>query len=201
MQQLLKISSVPIALELKVNNAKLEYHSNKAHLEQKTEKKGLNISSKNIKVKLDTFEARNSVSPSTRRSIEQGAELGKQAAYEATARYAQEGHLLVTAQLNDDVMSQIISQRIAQPTGDFQLGFSPSTGPEITWDDPNLSIQYEMDSLVFQFKLEMGSINFIPGEVAISVTQYPDVVIEYIGEPNYVPPSSNPNYVPIDTLV
>lgn len=198
MDQLLKITQVPIALELKINNARLEYQANKAGIEHNIEKKGLTLSSKNIKVKLDTFEARNSVTPTTRKSIEQSADLGKQAAYEATARYAEEGHLLVNAKLNSDVMSQIIAQRTALPTGEFQLGFTPQAGPEITWDEPNLSIQYEMDALVFNFKVEMGTVNFIPGSIEVSITQYPDVVIEYIGDPIYVPPSADPNYEPID---
>ena len=29
-----------------------------------------------------------------------------------------------------------------------------------------------------------------------SITQQPDVKIEYVGDPIYVPPSANPNYTP-----
>ena len=32
-------------------------------------------------------------------------------------------------------------------------------------------------------------------------TQRPDVVIKYVGGPIYVPPSSDPNYVPVDVKV
>ena len=39
---------------------------------------------------------------------------------------------------------------------------------------------------------------FTPGDIQIEVTQQPDVIIKYVGGPLYVPPSSDPNYTPID---
>ena len=35
---------------------------------------------------------------------------------------------------------------------------------------------------------------FTPGDIEISVTQQPDVIIKYVGGPLYVPPSADPNY-------
>ena len=81
------------------------------------------------------------------------------------------------------------------PTGEFTLGFTPSARPEISWSEPNISIQYEMDKLNFEFKLANGNFEFIPGSIEINIKQYPDVVIEYIGKPIYVPPSADPDYV------
>ena len=36
--------------------------------------------------------------------------------------------------------------------------------------------------------------NYIPGKFNFSITQYPEVKIEYLGEPVYVPKSADPNY-------
>ena len=37
-------------------------------------------------------------------------------------------------------------------------------------------------------------IDFVPGGIDYTVSQYPDVEIKYIGDMIYVPKSANPNY-------
>ena len=61
------------------------------------DEKGLNIKSSPIRVNIDTYEARNSIVPTIPRKLEQDAQAGQQAAYEATASYAQQGQLLLKA--------------------------------------------------------------------------------------------------------
>ena len=39
---------------------------------------------------------------------------------------------------------------------------------------------------------------FRSGDIELTVTQRPEVIIKYIGGPIYVPPSSDPNYEPVD---
>lgn len=195
MGPLIRITTVPISFEFKVNNARLERRSGTAELNLTRDKGGLRIQSNNIKLSLDTFEARSSVSPTAIRSIEQSAEEGKSAAYEAIARYTNEGTILMDAKLNGKALDQIFANRAQLPTGEFTVGFTPSTGAEISWSEPEISIQYEMDKLNFEFKLANGDFEFIPGNIEVSITQYPDVQIEYIGKPLYVPPSAAPDYV------
>ena len=79
------------------------------------------------------------------------------------------------------------------------IDFIPSVGPELSWDSGEMNIRYEMDKLNFDWRLSKGEFEFIPGDIEISVTQRPDVIIKYIGGPLYVPPSSDPNYEPVDT--
>lgn len=195
MGPLIRITTVPISFEFKVNNARLEKSSGTAELNLTRDKGGLRIQSNNIKLNLDTFEARNSVSPTAIRSIEQASDEGKTAAYEAIARYTNEGTIMMDAKFNGKALDQIFASRAQLPTGEFTVGFTPSTGAEISWSDPDISIQYEMDKLNFEFKLANGDFEFIPGNIEVSITQYPDVQIEYIGKPLYVPPSADPDYV------
>ncbi|WP_028829248.1 DUF6470 family protein [Proteocatella sphenisci] len=194
MGPLIKITRVPMAYELKINNARIERRSRKTDLNLTTDKGGLRIESNNIKVSIDTFEARNSVVPTARRSIEQAAEKGKSAAYEAAARYTNEGTILMDAKLDGNALNQIFKNRVQLPTGEFQLGFTPAAGAEISWSEPNVSIQYEMDKLNFEFKITNGDFEFIPGGIEMNITQYPDVIIEYIGKPIYVPASADPEH-------
>ena len=52
--------------------------------------------------------------------------------------------------------------------------------------------------LNFDMKVANGNFEFVPGDIELSITQHPEVRIEYIGGPIYVPPSSDPNFEPLD---
>lgn len=192
MEQLLKITTIPIEYELNVHNARLERKNGTAELEISRDQGGMTIRSRPIQLHLDTYEARNSVVPTTKASLYQAADKGKQAAYEATAQFAKEGKMLLKTKIGEggDALKAIFEQRAALPGGDFQMGFIPTTGPQIEWDPSSLSIQYDMDKLNFDMKVDKGNVEFIPGTIELSISQFPDVQIEYVGEPIYIPPSA-----------
>jgi len=197
MTPLIEIKSVPIEIEMKVSHARLEYSRGTADLEISRDEGGMSIRARPIRLNIDTFESRNSVVPTTARSVQQTAEKGQQAAYEATATYAQQGQLLLSAKIGQELITQFAKDAQQVPTN-VGIDFIPKTGPEITWDPGELNIRFEMDKLNFDWRMQQPQFEFIPGDIEISVTQQPDVVIEYIGGPLYVPPSSDPNYKPVD---
>ena len=198
MEQLLKITTVPVQYELKINNARLEYSRSNAQVEISRSDGEFTIKSRPVKLNLDTYEARNSVTPTLRQSISNAAQKGQEMAYSASATFAREGQLMLKAKIGDDVLNEIFRQRSQLPTGDFQLGFIPNAPVDIQYQAPDLTIRYETDKLNFDLKMEQGNFKFIPGDIQLSITQQPDVLIEYIGGPLYVPPSADPNYEPID---
>lgn len=197
MERLIEIKTVPIELEMKVNHARLDYKRSTVDLEISRDQGGLQIRSKPIKVNIDTFEARNSVSPTAMRSIEQAAQRGQQKVYDTTATYARRGDLLLEAKIGEQLISQFAMES-QQVNTDFAMKWLPTTGPDISWDGGELSIRYEMDKLNFDWRMDNGNMEFIPGNIEFTVTQQPDVIIKYIGEPVYVPPSTNADYVPLD---
>lgn len=197
MEQLLNIKTVPIQIDIKVNHARLEYTRGTADLEITRDNGGLNIHSRPIRLRLDTFEARNSLSPTTMRSVEQSAQKGQQAVFDSMAQASRQGKLLLQAKVGQELVTQF-SKESTQINTDFKMTWLPSTRPNIQWDDAEMSIRYEMDKLNFNWKINEGNYNFIPGNVEISVSQQPDVIIEYVGGPLYVPPSADPDYKPID---
>lgn len=200
MMPLIEIKTVPIEIEMKTTNAKLEYSRGTADLEIDRQDGGLNIRSRAIRLNLDTFEARNSITPTAMRSIEQGAQQGQQAAYEATAVYAQQGQVLLNAKIGQEMVTQFAAEAQAkQVKTNVGIQFLPTTGPEIDWTPGELNIRYEMDKLNFDWRMNQTEFKFTPGNIEISVKQQPDVVIKYVGGPLYVPPSSDPNYEPLDT--
>ena len=198
MKPLIEITTVPIQIEMKTTNAKLEYARGTAEMEVSRDKGGLQIKSRPIRVNIDTFEARNSITPTVMRSVEQNAQKGIQASYKATATFAQQGELMMKTKLGEEVITKFSRDSLLEGVQDVGLDFIPKVGPEITWDPGEMNIRYEMDKLNFDWKINGGSFEFIPGDIELTVTQRPEVIIKYIGGPIYVPPSADPNYEPVD---
>ena len=193
---LIEITTVPIEIEMKVTDAKLEYARGTADLEiSRNDGGGLHIKSRPIRLNVDTFEARNSIVPSTATAISQAADRGTQVSYEATAAYARQGKLLLNAKVGEDTISQIAAQAQAQNVKtNVGIQFLPTVGAELNWDAGDMQIRFEMDKLNFDWRMNQASFEFTPGDIQISVTQQPDVQIKYVGGPLYVPPSADPNY-------
>ena len=198
MYPLIEIQTVPIEIQMKATNAHLEYARGSAQMEISRDKGGVQIRSQPIRVNIDTFEARSSVFPTTAQHIQQGAQNGVQAAYEATAVLAQEGRMMMEAKIDGTVIPEMARQATMNPLLNLNITFLPTTGPDISWTGGELSIQYEMDKLNFDWRMEQMQFTFVPGDIEFTMTQRPDVVIKYVGSPLYVPPSSDPNYEPVD---
>lgn len=199
MEPLIEIKSVPIEIEMKVSHAKLEYTRGTAELEISHAKGGMSIKSRPIRLNIDTFEARNSVVPTTTAAIRQGAERGRQAAYQATATYAQQGQLLLKAKVGEELVTQFAEDAITKDLKtNVGIDFIPNVGPELNWDPGEMNIRYEMDKLNFDWRVNRPQFEFFPGDIEISVTQQADVIVKYVGGPIFVPPSSDPNYQPLD---
>ncbi len=199
MYPLIEIKTIPIEIQMKIKDAKLEYTRGTAEMEISHSDSGLDIKSRPIKLRLDSFEARNSLRPTTVRSVEQAAQSGRQTAYEATATYARQGQLLLNAKVGQELVTQFakdsVNKNIKTNVG---LDFLPDPGVEIDWEEGSMQIRYEMDKLNFDWKIDNGEFKFTPGDIEISVSQHPDVLIKYVGGPLYVPPSADPNYEPLD---
>ena len=199
MMTLIEITTVPIEIEMKVSHAKLEYTRGTADLEISRNEGGLSIKSRPIKLNIDTFEARNSIVPTAMRSVEQAAQKGQQAAYTATATYAQHGKMLLNAKIGEDTLGQFAAEAAMKDyKPNMNIEFLPSVPPEISWDPGEMQIRYEMDKLNFDWRVDKPQFEFTPGDIELSVTQQPDVIIKYVGGPLYVPPSADPNYEPVD---
>ena len=199
MKPLIEITTVPIQIEMKTTRAKLEYARGTAEMEISRNKGGLQIKSRPIRVNIDTFEARNSVVPTAMRSVEQYAQQGQQASYTATATFAQQGQMLLEAKIGQDMITQFAADATMKNyKPNVGLEFLPSAPPEISWDPGEMHIRYEMDKLNFDWRVNQPQFEFTPGDIELSVTQQPDVIIKYVGGPLYVPPSADPNYQPVD---
>ena len=198
MEPLIEITTVPIEIQMKVTSARLEYARGTAQMEVTRSKGGLSIRSQPIRVNIDTFEARSSVTPTTPQIIQQQAQAGVQGAYQATATISREGRMLMEAKIHQDVIPQLARQSTQGAPANANIQFLPSAAPDISWDGGEMSIRYEMDKLNFDWRMNQMEFTFVPGDIEFTMTQRPDVIIKYVGGPLYVPPSSDPNYEPVD---
>ena len=197
MKPLIEITTVPIEIQMKVTNARLEYARGTAQMEISRDRGGLSIRSRPIRVNIDTFEAQSSVMPTTTQIIQQQAQKGMQGAYQATGVIAREGRMMMEAKIKN-VVPQLAKQQTMGELVNSNIQFLPSAAPEISWDGGELSIRYEMDKLNFDWRMGQMDFTFVPGDIEFTMTQRPDVIIKYVGGPLYVPPSADPDYEPID---
>ena len=197
MTPLIEIKNVPIEIEMKISHAQLKYTRGTADLEISKDHSGMHIKSKPIQVSMDTFHSQGIVIPTTRNSLETNRTQGKTATYEATASYAQQGQeLLLNAKIDQHLLSQLsyTNPIKADAPPVLDTNFTHLLEPQ----DAEMNIRFEMDKLNFDMRLSTQEFEFTPGDIEFSVSQRPEIIITYIGGPIYVPPSSDPNYEPVD---
>lgn len=197
---LIEIKTIPMSMEMKINKARYEIATTNATFEMTRSKGGLQMQMKPTKLNIDTVEARYSAGiKSAMRSVDDFAKQGVRAGYEATATYAREGNLMLDINIMDNPIPEIAMKKFMSDVN-FNLGFAPTVGPDISWDIGEISMNFTMDELDFDWNVERPQINFIPGSIEFIINELPRVEINYTGTPIFVPPSSNPNYKEIDTF-
>lgn len=191
MDQLLSIRTTPIAVEILIDNAKVKYNSRLPKVEVSRQEGGLQMKADPIKINIDTFEMRQSIGlKSNTTLINEAAQKGIKIAYQAIAKYAQEGNEL--ADPSGMSIAQIAASKLSSQV-ETALDFLPKDGPDISWDGGKLSIHYQMDELNMDWDTTgLTNFEFIPGKIEFDVKQLPKVEIEYLGGPIYVPPSADP---------
>ena len=105
---------------------------------------------------------------------------------------------MMQAKIGQDVIPQLAREKTAGQPSEVNINFIPSASPDISWSGGEISILYEMDKMNFDWRMEKMAFTFTPGDIEFSMTQRPDVIIKYVGGPLYVPPSSDPDYEPVD---
>ena len=194
MEQLLKINSIPIKIDVTVTRAKLEQSTEAPKVNVSRNRGGLRLEADPIKVNIDNQRMRDSISMKNSMGVTQEyAQNGIKFSYEATAKIIDNGNSLLDMQ--KITPAQIATQQNNRSIETI-LSFLPSNGPDISWSGGTLNIQYNADQLDFDWDTNsLAGFEFIPGSIEFIIKEMPRVDIEYVGEPIYFPASANPNYV------
>lgn len=193
--QLLQIKSTPMKYELEVENAKLEYQQDgnpSARVE--TVPSELTMQSKNIEVRIDTYEARKSLGIiKIGDSIAQNAQKGIEHINSQTKEYVEIGKAMGNIQ-DGTTIADIYRQKMFQQP-ELYTAFLPSGGADISWSPAQLDVKYKPGDVSLDWQIKDTAYNYQPGSVRMKIVEYAHVDIEYLGGPMYVPPSADPDFV------
>ncbi len=195
---LLKITTIPISIEIKITKAKLELPEDRQPKVNITTKNGgFVMEAEPIKINIDTYQARKSLGYGHMTDgdmLAQKAQEGFSLAFQGTARVASNGDALARGMSASELALQ---NARAGATMQTIMEFLPKEGANITFDEGKLNIDYQLGSQDFDWEtMARMPMEFIPGSVELIVRDRPRVEIEYMGGPIYVPASADPNYEP-----
>jgi len=191
--QLLRITTIPIKIKMKVESAKLQINQEPPRMKQKTVRSRLSIKKQDAKVLISTYELRKRLGQmKLLDSAREAARKGLESAQAATAEYAELGNKLAMAYKGVSVPEAAYSKLVKEPKS--QKVFLPSVGAQLAWENASLDFDYDPGKLQTEWDTGSADLVYVPGNLELEIEQYPDVKIEYLGSPNYVPPSANPEY-------
>jgi hypothetical protein len=200
MEPVLEIKTIPISIEYMISRGYYEVANTDASVKISYREGSLEIEMNPIKLNLDKID----INYSSGSTSMIGAETNSQnyridGTYTASNAYLKEGNMVfnlnITSNNND---SDIVLQKF---NSDISFNFNSffESESKTSWDKEQVFTEYEMDKLNFDWKMNRPEIKFIPGNIEFIIKEYPRIEINYIGTPIFVPPSSDPNYKPIDT--
>jgi hypothetical protein len=200
MQPLLKIQTIPINIEMRVQRAKLAPAEDSAETKQaraqvsRTRGRAY-IRTTPPKVNIDSSQSRLSAGIKTApQAVREFAEIGRADAAQAARDYAEQGNQIVDSHGKGAPIAEMASAKMIS-SAETIMAFIPSVPPEIEVEEGSISFDYSPDELHYDWDVNLSpKLEYIPGDIEFTVTQYPEVIIEYIGSPIYVPPSADPNY-------
>lgn len=194
--QLLKITSTPIKFEYNIEPARLEMRNRPLipFAEVKTTQPEQRIHTENTKVNIDTYQARKSLGMyHVADSVKIEAQEGIQNALKATGDAARAGWQISRNHHNGVNIAQIVQQKMMEQP-DMVMKFLPQGGAELSWDPAVCDLSYKKGDVQHKWERPTTQYEYIPGKISMNIIQYPSVKVEYVGEPQYVPPSAAPNY-------
>lgn len=189
--QLLKITSIPMKVELNIEKPQLEYRQSRPELQIQAQPARLNIRSSSVKLTIDTYEGRRSLGQSGPvDASREAAARGREIAAQAAADYSEMGRQMMEIQ-KDGSISNILFQRL-QTQPQTEIVYLPSVAACIEWIPGELKMEYEPGDLSIDLEKKETEGHYQPGHVGLEVAQYNRLEIEYLGSPVYVPPSADP---------
>ena len=187
--QLIKITSIPIQIEQNTQPGGLQMKYYHPQMNVTRVKNGLSIQSVPSKMQInnDNFKSSIGLRNNTMLSHELKS-ISRRAVLESIARIASEGNMLVDG--GKEAIADIYLQRaMSNNNVNIEVGYVESS--DISWTDSELNIDYTPDQLNISFNIRKPDIDFIPTKVSFEVKRWNQVIIEYLGEINYFPPSKS----------
>ena len=125
--QLLRITTIPIKMKMSREDARLQVDQNPPHMKQKTVRSKLTLKKEDVKVRIDTYEARKRMGQiNLTDQARQAARRGIEGALEAMAKYVKLGNMLAQAHKGVTVPEAAYARLAREPKS--QKVFLPAAG-------------------------------------------------------------------------
>ncbi|MBR6695508.1 MAG: hypothetical protein IKL70_03750 [Oscillospiraceae bacterium] len=172
--QLLEITNIPIKLDISVNHAQLSPIDKTAApsatanpIKSPAEMRALMENSRNTDVFVQSSDSKielsyNAVAKISRPPVSQNNEL--------VSKTGELEEIYQNSNLNE-VMQKVASVR----------------ENNMSWNNGTLNLNYSAEQLGMKFEPDTVGFEFTPGSIDITVEQFPEVKIEYVGDPIVIP--------------
>lgn len=185
--QLLRITTVPAQMEFSSQPARLQYRLKPLGYTMTKTGGSFEVHTAPTEMRLnsDAFRSDMNLGPISD-SVAKWAQQGKQAGTEAIGRHVDLGNQMINIHKGATIPDLLLS-RMMQDRG-TSLVMMPLRPIDMSWTAPRMDMEYTPVKQNFDWQIAKNIMEFVPGKFDIQVKRYPEVKIEYLGEPNYVPP-------------
>jgi hypothetical protein len=185
-------------MEIRSTRATLKPEGHNPRFNMNRDRGRMDIQTDPARLNIDSTEMRASIGIKTQSRISrEQAERGHQDAREATIKHVENGNFIMDNMKSGGSSAPIADLAMSNSIRNYEkvTTFMPSARPEITMEGGSVAFNYIADKLNFEWDIQARPyMEFVPHSIEFNVTQYNEVIIEYVGDPIYVPPSANPNY-------
>lgn len=200
MDLLLKITTKPIEYNIRTEQATLSTPlTPNIERRQISDPAKVNMKTTDAKVDMDfrkTYESMGMKNVGTVMA-EEGSK-GMRAASNATAESVKMGDSLLNIQRGTTITEYVRNKNLSNVSITGQLALGEIEAPEMSVQPGNVEIDVTNTQLKNEWNIEKSKMEFVPGKYHMEITQFPEVKVEYVGGYNYVPPSADPDYEPIE---
>lgn len=200
MKQLINIESIPLKLDIKTTWARFE----KMSALDKVTSPARNTTNPNINNSKSNVHSFKNARSSTSTVKQSTADVYETTSQNVGSSYADmlssQAALNSSGKISEFVFSSPQYVNAAVQNNNLQAeqkNYYDDADQEIFSND--IMEKYAADRANFAMNIQFGlqDFEFVPASVEFTVSQRPEVRIEYIGTPIYVPPSTDPEYVDI----
>lgn len=167
-------------------------------MNKQTQRGGFKFETVPTRINIDSYAARSSMGMGNLNMSDfykEEAQRGWQLTREGVAKMVDDGNALGRGSTPVEIA---VKNHRAGFSIQTIVDFIPKHKTDISWQEGSITRDYQMDNINIDWEhLQAERLIFNPGRVEVLVDQYPNVEIEFVGDPIYVPPSANPNYVPL----
>lgn len=183
--QLLKITTIPIKYSIEIEDAKLKISEDTQGVDDVQSKSRQSVT-RNSSKRMDVF------SRTKDDGYHQMANLRMLAAQIASQGSQYQGDVEGVAPTSGSNVTAADVVRTKLLSGNREMLLLPDATPQVSFDSENFNMEYTPSDLDINWRIDPVDLDFVPGSFVVKIEQYPEIKIEYLGKPMYVPPSANP---------